>query len=94
MEHNFNSQQAENNRVVEELRAQVAGVRNTVSTQKQTNIHNYKANDEQRLELDERLYDVSTNKCDFDREKSANAARTSEQECLTREHANLMEING
>ena len=57
-------------------------------------MHNYKVNDEHRLELDERLYDVSTHKCDFDREKSVNAARTSEQDCLTREQANLCEING
>jgi hypothetical protein len=34
MEHNFNAQQAENNRVVEELRAQVSGARNVLSTQK------------------------------------------------------------
>ena len=67
------------------MRNQVAGARNENAQLKATCVDRYRENDEQRLRLDELLYEVSKHKCDFDREKSTNDHRQFELKHLTAE---------
>ena len=60
---------------------------------KSTCVERYRENDEQRLKLDELLYEVSKHKCDFDREKSTNEHRQFELKHLTEERNQLNEVN-
>lgn len=57
------------------MRNQVAVERNQNAVLKAQCVDSYRDNDEQRLRLDELLYEVSKHKCDFDREKSTNDHR-------------------
>lgn len=67
------------------MRNQVAAERNQNAILKATCVDRYRENDEQRLRLDELLYEVSKHKCDFDREKSTNDHRQFELKHLTAE---------
>lgn len=75
------------------MRSQVATERNQNAVLKATCVDRYRENDEQRLRLDELLYEVSKHKCDFDREKTTNEHRQFELKHLTEERNNLNEVN-
>lgn len=75
------------------MRNQVAAERNQNAKLKETCVERYRENDEQRLKLDELLYEVSKHKCDFDREKSTNDHRQMELKHLTSERDQLNEVN-
>lgn len=61
--------------VIGDMRQQVTVERNSNAILKSTCVSRYQENDEQRLRLDELLYEVSKHKCDFDKEKTTNEHR-------------------
>eukprot|EP00493_Phyllostaurus_siculus_P022533 UN22866 len=69
LEADFKAKQQNNVTVIQDMRNQVAAERNQNAVLKATCVDRYRENDEQRLKLDELLYNVSKHKCDFDREK-------------------------